>query len=376
MSKDDIKEESLPGHNNVLALDGQKTFGLSGKNAIKLKAMGEYGIVIENSAEPHLYKSKASQNRTIKPADFAPGDTVPEYQDFSEHSFRHKHLEGIRFNQNKLLHCDFSGTFLSAAVFKVCDLSGVNFTHANLNDCIFDGCNLDGADLRNANLQGARIVDCHLFAANFDQSSLKGAVIERCSMGAQSFHNANCSGMKLNNSTIIHGFFNDADLSGAELHNMVFRNCTLSNTHFDNALLEDCQFRGCDSFQSGPVFSGGTLNNVMMMDCEFQVARMVRTHISNSIMTRVALESALLEGTSFDKVIFQEGELKECYSLDQGPVFTQCRLDHVLINQAELTNARFDRSSFIGAIIRDSDFNSWTMNHTGLDSETIIEWES
>ena len=374
MSKDKNTENPFSGRFDVLALEGHKTRGLGGNRSIKLKGLREYSIIVQPDSERALFR----QTHLDKSNDvqLPPGVTAAPEMDMSIHSFFGQDLEHIRFQQNKLMHCNFSGSHLRSAIFKGCDLSGASFLGADLSSCILDGCNLDGVDLRECNLQGARIIDCNLFAANFDRSLLKGAAIEGCAMGAQSFHNASCLGLKLSNSHIIHGFFDDADLSGAELNNIIFRNCTLTNTHFNDALLDNCQFRGCDSFQDGPVFSGGTLNNVMMMDCEFHVPKLVGTRISNSVITRVAMESALFEGTQFDKVIFHEGELKECYSLEQGPVFNQCRLDHITIDHADLCNARFNRSSFIGASIRDSDFNSWSMNHTGLDAETTIEWDS
>ena len=367
------KSNSKPfsGRVDILALEGQRPRGL-GKR-IKPKGLREYTIIVQSESGGALSRD---YDLVGSSKHLSPGVSVAPELDLNERSFSQQDLERIRFQQNKLMHCNFSSTHLRSAVFKGCDLSGATFLGADLRECILDGCNLDGVDLRECNLQGARIIDCNLFAANFDHSLLRGAAIEGCSMGAQSFHNASCQGLKLSNSHILHGFFDDADLSGAELNNVIFRSCTLSNTHFENALLESCQFRGCDSFQDGPVFSGSALNNIMMMDCEFQEPKLVRTLISNSVITRVAMESALFEGTHFDKVIFHEGELKECYSLEEGPVFSLCKLDHITIDHADLCNARFDKSSFIGAFIRDSDFSSWSLNHTGLDGDTTIEWDS
>ena len=298
---------------------------------------------------------------------------VPMQSSLKNGWFKERELERICFNQNNLAGCNFRGSNLRGARFKGCDLSGADFREAILKDCIFEDSNLDGADLRHCRVDDARLVDCNLFAVNFDQSCLDNAVIDSCSMGAQSFHNSSCMGLKMYNSQIIHGFLDDANFTGSEFRNMEFRNCTLTSTHFNNVLMEECQFKGCDSLHEGPVFSGGTMNRVTMSDCDFQLPKLVKTQISNSLFTRVDLESALLEGTCFNQVVFESGEFKGCYSLEESPSFNHCRLDHITIDQAEWNHARFDRSSFIGARIRDSDFNSWTMNHTGLDGETSIE---
>ena len=368
------KVKQDPGHRDILAEKGKATEGLSGNHSIKLKGLGEYGIAVQSVAEADLIKPQQPDPVAIVES-LHPGVTVPPHLNLASQTLSNRDLERVRFLQNRLTGCDFRKASLRGVRYKKCDLSGADFRGADLRECIFDGCNMDGADLRGCRLDDARLVDCNLFAANFDNSCLDSAVIDSCTMGAQSFHNSSCQGIQLYNSHVIHGFFDDANFSSAQLRNMVFRNCTLSNTLFSNASVDDCQFRGCDSFHDGPVFSGSSFNQVLMMDCAFQVPKLIGTHISNSVMTRVELDSALLEGTSFNKVVFQDGVLKECYSLEQGPSFNHCRLDHLLIDQAELTNARFDQSSFVGAMIRDSDFNAWTMNHTGLDAETSIEWQ-
>ncbi|KEQ18407.1 pentapeptide repeat-containing protein [Endozoicomonas numazuensis] len=363
------------GRFDVLATGGMKTAGLSGKSPILLKGLGDYSIAIEPAGEAQLVSStQASVDLAAELLDLLhPGMNVPSRQILRDVNLEGRDLERVCFNQTDLKGSYFRKAKLRGARFKGCDLSGADFRGADLKDTIFEDSILDGADLRQCRLDDARLVDSNLFAVNFDQSCLDNAVIESCNMGAQSFHNSSCMGLKMHNSQIIHGFLDDANFTGSELRNIEFRDCTLSSTHFNNALMEECHFRGCDSLQDGPVFSGGTLNKVVMTDCEFNVPKLVRTRISNSCFTRVDLDSALMEGTQFNEVVFEQGEFRECYSLEESPSFNHCRLDHITIDQAEFSHARFDRSSFVGALIRDSDFGAWTMNHTGLDGETSIE---
>ncbi|MGI9280154.1 MAG: pentapeptide repeat-containing protein [Endozoicomonas sp.] len=363
------------GRFDVLATEGMRTSGLSGKSTILLKGLGDYSIAIEPAREAQLVMSdRASVDVASELLDLLhPGMNVPPWQILREVSLEGRDLERVCFNQTDLKGTNFRKAQLRGARFKGCDLSGVDFRGADLKDTIFEDSILEGSDLRQCRLDDARLVDCNLFAANFDHSCLDNAVIDSCNMGAQSFHNSSCMGLKMHNSQIIHGFLDDANFTGSELRNIEFRDCTLTSTHFNNVLMEECQFRGCDSLQEGPVFSGGTLNRVVMTDCEFNVPKLVRTRISNSYFTRVDLDSALMEGTQFNEVVFEQGEFRECYSLEESPSFNHCRLDHITIDQAEFSHARFDRSSFIGAMIRDSDFGAWTMNHTGLDGETSIE---
>lgn len=363
------------GRFDVLVTEGMRTSGLNRKSAILLKGLGEYRIAIEPFRDARVVSNTSASDDLVSelPDLLHPGMNIPSRQVLKGAVLEGKDLERVCFNQTNLRGCNFKKAQLRGARFKGCDLSGADFRGADLNGTIFEDSSLEAADLRHCRLDEARLVDCNLFAVNFDQSCLDNAVIDSCNMGAQSFHNSSCMGLKMHNSQMIHGFLDDANFTGSQLRNMEFRDCTLTSTQFNNVLMEDCQFRGCDSFQEGPVFSGGILNKVVMTDCEFNVPKLVRTRISNSYFTRVDMDSALMEGTWFNEVIFEQGQFRECYSLEESPSFNHCRLDHITIDQAEFSHARFDRSSFVGVMIRDSDFGAWTMNHTGLDGETSIE---
>ncbi|OED44218.1 hypothetical protein ACH42_08185 [Endozoicomonas sp. (ex Bugula neritina AB1)] len=381
MSRKTPKKSKSPNHkspsigrHDILDADGIKTSGLTGASRISLKELGKHKVATQPNLKPQLEqeKERAAQIRNLLDS-IHPGSTAPEGVSFSGINFSGKDLERVRFSENTLKGCIFRHGILRDSHWKDCDLSGVDFREADLRDCIFDGCNLNGADLRHANLKNSRIIDCNLFAANFDNAMLDKAVIDHCEMGAQSFHNASCKELSFYSSHIIHGFFDNADMTGAELRNIMFRNCTLTNTRFQNSVIEDCVFRGCDSFQEGPIFSGSKMHKVVMMDCEFTASRMVETQLSHCHWERVDMNSALFDGTLFNEVNFQESVLKSCYTLDIAPIFNRCKLDHSIIEQTDLAAAKFNQSSFVSSIIRDSDFSGWELLHTGLDADTVIE---
>ena len=372
-SDNNDKKAAKSGQVPVLDIDGQKSAGLDDSIKIKLKGVKNYKIAVKPAVEAKLIPDPVLLARQELSAQLHPGMNIPPHSSLRNELLKERDLERVCFNQTDLSHCNFRSCKLRGARFKGCNLSGADFRNSDLTDCIFEDSNLEGADLRSCQMNNVRMVDCNLFAANMDSSCLDNAIIDSCNMGAQSFHGSSCKGIRLYSSQVIHGFFDDANLESCELRNMEFRNCTLTNTSFKNALIDDCQFRGCESFQAGPVFSGAALNQVSVTDSEFQLMKMNKTRVTNSQFVRVDIDSGQLDGTLFDKVIFERGEMKECYSLDQAPVFNQCRLDHLSMNQLELSNARFERSAFVGAMIRDSDFSNWDMSHTGLDSETSIE---
>lgn len=373
-SKNPSKPASRVGHYDVLDTNGLKTSGLNSEKSIRLKGVDRYQVKADSNLKPQLEqeKERAAQTKALLER-LHPGCQAPEAANYSGLSLMGKDLERARFRNSSLKNCSFHSGKLRGTHWKNCNLSGVNFRKADLRDCILDGCNLTGADLRYANLEDARILDCELYAANFDNSTLSLAIIDHCDMGAQTFHNSNCKGIKLYSSQIIHGFFDNADFSGAEIRNTLFRSCTLTHTSFLKARIDDTVLKGCDSFDEGPVFSGARMNNVTMKDCEFHAVEMAGTRLVNCLWERVDMDSALLDDTEFRQVNFNESFLKDCYSLEKSPTFNQCRLDHLVIDQADLAQAQFSQSSFIATTIRDSDFARWNLQHTGLDPETVIE---
>ena len=359
---------------DVLHTDGSRTSGLTGTSQVKLKGLSKYKVEAVDELTPQLEQEKERAARIKNLLDsLHPGGNAPEGISFGGISLMGKDLERVRFRDNSLKNCNLRQGILRDSHWKDCDLSGADLRKADLRGCIFDSCDLRAADLRHANLSNARIIDCKLNAANFDHATLDQAVIDHCDMGAQSFHKSSCKKLKFYSSHIIHGFFDNADFTGAEIRNVLFRNCTLTNTRFQDAQLEDCMFRGCDSFHEGPVFSGSTLHKVVMMDCEFSSSRMTKTLFTQCVWERVEMDTALLDATRFNEVNFHEGIFRSCYALDKAPVFNRCRLDHTTIDQTDLTAAKFTRSSFVGATIRDSDFSDWELKHTGLDADTVVE---
>ncbi len=367
-------KSSAMGHYDVLGTDSIKTSGLTGASRITLKDIEKYAVEAKPNPRTQLEQEKKRAAENLQLLDsIHPGATIPPGTCFAGIHFGKKDLERVRFSDSNFKNCNLRNGQLRDCHWRNSDLSGVDFRKADLRGCILDGCNLNGADLRHANLKGARIIDCNLFAANFDNTMLDKAVIDHCKMGAQSFHNASCKKLSFFSSDIIHGFFDNADFTSAELRNIIFRGCTLTHTRFQNAHLNDCVFRGCDSFQEGPVFTGSKLHKVIMEDCEFVATRMVNTEITHCHWERVEMDSTLFDGAHFKSVCIQQSVLKNCYTLDKAPVFNQCRLDKAVIEHTDLSDAVFNRSSFVGAIIRDSDFSDWQLQHTDLDTNTIID---
>ena len=100
---------------------------------------------------------------------------------------------------------------------------------------------------------------------------------------------------------------------------------------------------------------------------------MVDTQLFSYLLERARLSEAQFDNTEFNQVNFSKGFFSDCFSIEKAPTFNGCCLDRLVIEYSDLSNAHFNKSCFIGAIIWDSDFNQWQLDHTAIDTETSIE---
>ncbi|MDP0561902.1 MAG: pentapeptide repeat-containing protein [Candidatus Endonucleobacter sp. (ex Gigantidas childressi)] len=358
----------------ILDVNSVKTIGITQKSDIKLKNVIDYQVKSQadiKAALVHEKKRAKAIHALLK--SLQPGYTVPIEASFQGLNLSGRDMERVRFTENLFKHAKLRECRLRDAIFTHCDLSGVDFRKSDLTNVTFNGCNLNGADLRQCSLLNAQIIDSNLFAANLDHSILDQSMIDNCSMNAVSFYKTSCKGVKLSNSQIVHGFLASTDMTDTEMKNILFRDCTLNNTRFDRAKLDDCCFRACDSFQEGPVFSDSIMSNILIIDCELEEPQFSGTHMSNSRLERIKINTALLDGTVFKNVSFNQGVMTDCYILEDAPTFTKCNLEHLTIDHAEFCNARFNESTFISTIILASNFADWEMNNSQLDENTTID---
>ncbi len=92
------------------------------------------------------------------------------------------------------------------------DLSGVNFTKADLNEATLTGATLTGAILTGANLSFA-----HLEEATLTRANLSGATLNFAHLSDAHLEEANLTGANLIHTDLTDAFLSGADLTGANL---------------------------------------------------------------------------------------------------------------------------------------------------------------
>ena len=104
----------------------------------------------------------------------------------------------------KILEYDLYEADLSGADFSGANLRSADFSGANLRGVDFSGADLSGADLRSANLRSA-----NLRSADFSGADLSGADLRSANLSGADLRSANLSGADLRSANL-----SDADLSG------------------------------------------------------------------------------------------------------------------------------------------------------------------
>jgi Pentapeptide repeats (8 copies) len=111
--------------------------------------------------------------------------------DFSHADLSHANFSGADLSHADLSHADFSGANFSEAKLNHANLSGyserVNFTRANLSDANFSGAilfdaNFSGADLSHADLSNAILIGANFSGADLSGADLRGADLRGASL--------------------------------------------------------------------------------------------------------------------------------------------------------------------------------------------------
>ena len=91
-------------------------------------------------------------------------------------------LHRVRFDESRMTGFTVTNGKLGDVAFDQCrlDLSGWRFTRFDVVH--FTGCNLSGADFTNADLRGARFTGCDLTGAQFHHATMEGARFRRCEL--------------------------------------------------------------------------------------------------------------------------------------------------------------------------------------------------
>ena len=157
------------------------------------------------------------------------------------------------FHDEDLTGSNFSNAQLAGAEFSNCTLVGSNFRHADLQEALFTGCRgfpeQDGTepvDFSYANLKEARFEGCDLTTAVFAHASAYGLVVEHCLLQGADFSGCDFS-LPIRSATTLASFrMADCNFAFGDLSNTCLKECVLVNNRMIDVLAHNCSLVAAD----------------------------------------------------------------------------------------------------------------------------------
>ena len=151
------------------------------------------------------------------------------------------------------------------------DLSGGDFTGANLVTMTAEDANLTNANLSYANLSGSDLTKANLTGANLTGSNLYNGYIDE----------TNLSNANMQYATLNYAYGYKANLSGADLTSANLKNANLTNANLSNANLTEANLTGANIY--GADLSGVTWSGTICFDGNLQTAAGCLFNESNGV---------------------------------------------------------------------------------------------
>lgn len=196
------------------------------------------------------------------------------------------------------------------------DLSGIDFTDADLTDAAFERCTFVDVHMQGAVLQGAKFVGCRLARTRFAHADLREAVFEDCSFADDNGHVG-------------------AQFAFGRLDEARLRRCDLSFARFERLSaygleMDDCNLRGARFTQAdfGRSFGRRVIQwSGAMRNCNLELAELDGLRLPRGVFAGSSLREAALTGADLE-----DADLRGCD-----------------LFQALLTGARLNRADLRGA---------------------------
>jgi uncharacterized protein YjbI with pentapeptide repeats len=109
-------------------------------------------------------------------------DCLVETSDLSNLQAEKGTLERVRLAGCRMTGVAWNDGLLRDAVFTDCKVDLTNWRFARFDAVSFDNCNLSGADFTEADLRGARFTGCDLSRAQFHHAKMAGARFRTCEL--------------------------------------------------------------------------------------------------------------------------------------------------------------------------------------------------
>ncbi len=283
-----------------------------------------------------------------------------------------------------LTGADFSGADLSQAYLGDANLIGVNFSDANLSGANLGDANLSGANLSGANLSGADLSSTNLSGANLSCANLSRADINRADLSSTNLNRANLSYADLNRADLSSTNLSHADLSNAILFGANLSEANLSSVSLSYADLCRADLSGADL--SHAILNGTNLSDTILFSTNFSDAILIAADLSYAKLNGAKLNNARLNGAMFlgadlsgvdlSRVILNEADLSGVILSDAdltGADLTDAILFGTDLSYANLNSANLSGSNLSGAILNGADLSHSNLSYAILGGADLSD---
>ena len=290
-------------------------------------------------------------------------------------------LENGRIERVDLSGLDFTGANLQKACFSGANMKDCNFTKANLNKAIFESANISGAKFVNTKALDANFFYCDMASASitagsdFRRAFMRGSDGTKASIKDSNFNYANIKHGKWDDVTLSDTQLKYADLEGISLARADLRRVDMQYAMLDKAIMDNVSMVSVD-------LQGSMMNDVVATNAKIKDSVLKGIEARNIDLTDAELDKfcnlqeadlrkAILERVSADGVNFQKAKLDEAnmafaslkeanlekvsarFASLENAVIDGCKASEMDISGADLSHIHATKADFSKVIARD-----------------------
>ncbi len=216
-----------------------------------------------------------------------------------------------------LSNTDVSGVAIPTGL----DLTGANFTNADLSGSLFDQTNLTGADLTNANLNGTGLQGVNLSGADLTGVDMSGTAIFAVTGQLAAPPATPPTGFLVANLYLLgpNVILSNVDLSGTDLTGVDLSGAALDGADLTNATLDGGTLAG--TFFILATLDGASLAGADLGGAALDGASLLGASLTGADLTGATVQSTVWTGATYDETtVFPSGNAWDTppYGLDGG----------------------------------------------------------
>lgn len=283
-------------------------------------------------------------------------------------------LTGADFSCADLSRAYLGDANLTGVNFSGANLSGANLGDANLSGANFSGANLSGADLSSTNLTGANLSCANLSRADLNRADLSSTNLSRADLSHADLSRADLSSTNLSHADLSNAILFGANLSEANLSSVSLNQADLCRADLSGADLSHAILNGTNL--SDTILFSTNLSNAILIAADLSYAKLNGAKLNNARLNGAMFLGADLSGVDLSRVILNEADLSGVILNDadlSGADLTDAILFGTDLSYANLNSANLSGSNLSGAILNGADLSHSNLSYAILGGADLSD---